>query len=129
MLSVAERPLNASAAMLSCCSIRPAPTAAKAITRAITWRWRDSRSSRNASLPETPSSSGTTAPPRPAAASRRAIRVTIPAHSSRMPALHSSRLSVPTRLTTTAVRPAPVMPPRLEPPPMKPKMRLACRAS
>ena len=82
-----------------------------------------------ASFPPTPSSSGTTAPARPAASSRRTISATSPEQRRRMKALHSSRFSVPRRLTTTAVNPAPVMPPRLDPPPMNPKMRLACRAS
>ena len=64
------------------------------------------------------------APPRPAAASRRTISTTSTAQRKRMPALHSSRFSVPSRLTTRAVSPAPVMPPRLDPPPMKPNMPL-----
>ena len=59
----------------------------------------------------------------------RTISRTSPAHSGRMTALQSSRLSVPPGSRRERSRPAPVMPPRLEPPPMKPKTRLACRGS
>ncbi len=50
------------------------------------------------------------------------------AQSAMMPALTSSRLEVPT-FVAAIVSDDPAMPPRLEPPPMNPKIRFACRGS
>ena len=52
---------------------------------------------------------------RPAAVSRRTIAMTSARHAAMTAALTSSRLMVPTRLTTPAVIAAPVAPPRLAP--------------
>ena len=53
----------------------------------------------------------------------------MPVQPARVAALTSTSCSEPTSSTTKAVMPAPRAPPRLAPPPMNPKRRLACRAS
>ncbi len=128
--STFEAPLDSAAAMFSCCSMMAAPIAAKPMTMAMVCRCRDERSSRNASAPLTLASSPVLlASLRPAPGSRRTIIATVTVQSARVAALTSSTELVPIRSTTVEVIVAPAKPPRLEPAPMKPKMRLACRGS
>ena len=49
--------------------------------------------------------------------------------ASSVNALHSSSVLAPTVSMIAAVRPAPVMPPSITPPPMNPNSRFACRGS
>ena len=104
------------------------PIAVVLMRSAITWRWREPRSNCRASPPLTPPlvASRETSP---AAGACRSIAITMPAHTTSTVALSSRRLLVPTCWTASAVTVAPVAPPRLAPPPMKPNKRLACRAS
>ena len=128
--STSVRPLKASAAMFSCCSIRLAPIAPKAMTSAITWRCRDSRSIFSASPAPTPFSSPVEViPERRSPPARDSTVSTSTAHTTRSEALASSRLLVPMAFTAKVRIDEPAMPPRLAPAPMKPKSRLACRAS
>ena len=96
-LSVSPRPLNASAAMFNCCSIRPAPIAAKAITAAMICRCRLLISSRKPSAPPTSDSSPVDVTPASSMSpARRMIITTMPTQMKRSVALTSSRLLVPT---------------------------------
>ena len=98
--------------------------------RAMSCRWRDPRSIRNASVPPTPFSSpvaATAAGDRSRA--RRMTMETTPAQAIRSALLASSRLLAPTLSTAKTTTADAVMPPRLAPPPMKPNSRFACRAS
>ncbi len=128
MESVLPCPLAASVAMLSCCSTIAAPMAAKAMMSAMVCRCRLFFSSRSASVLLTPSSSPPVSEPLISGFSRLMIAVTSMRHSVISAALTSSRLAVPIR-SACSVSELPAMPPRLAPPPMKPKMRLACRGS
>ena len=103
-----------------------APTAAKAMTIAMTCRWRDDRSSRHASALLTPFASPVLlASDLPAPGSRRMSNVTVIVHTASVLALTSSIVLAPTRSTMVEVVVAPANPPRLDPAPMNPKMRFA----
>ena len=128
MLSVFPAPFEAAVAMFSCCSMIAAPTAANPMIIAIVCRCRLFLSSLIASAPPTPSSSAPASDTRRSGFSMRRIATTSAAQSAMMLALTSSRLEVPT-FVAKIVSDEPAMPPRLEPPPMNPKIRFACRGS
>ncbi len=93
-------------------------------------RWREPRSSVSASPPPTLSSSPVfDASDWPARSFVRMMRTTIARHTAMMLALTSSIVVVPSFSTSPAVMAAPVAPPRLAPPPIRPNNRLAWRGS
>ena len=105
-----------------------APMAAKAMMSAMTCRWRLFFSRRSASVLLTVSSSPPVSDPLMIGFSRLMMKVTSVRHTVISAALTSSRFVVPMAgACSDSVLPA--MPPRLAPPPMNPKMRLACRGS
>ena len=126
--SVFPAPFADSVAMLSCCSTIAAPMAAKPMISAIVCRCLLFFSRRSASVLLTLSSSPPVSDPLMSGFSRLMMATTSTRHNAMSAALTSRRLVVP-MTGAWSVSDDPAMPPRLAPPPMKPKIRLAWRGS
>ncbi len=106
----------------------PAPIAAKLMTSAMTWKCLDCIRSWIASRRLMLSSSPPTLPVS-AGFSRMVIIQITAKQTARITAATRIRFVVPIAFAYWPANPAPIIPPRLDPPPMNPKTRFAWRGS